>query len=149
MLDKTSDNVEITIACAVQALNIHYIPDLIIWKLEQVYDKINKYPAGAGLINFHLVYLPAIFNVKVLPKWFKEEVEWKFEQLYEELKIYNEYEKFLNDPYGIPRLKGLINFMNSDDWSYRLPQLKEFITKLDKIRGTNFNRTFPEMRGVL
>jgi hypothetical protein len=33
-LDKeTSNNVEVTIACAVNALNIHYIPDFLKWKL--------------------------------------------------------------------------------------------------------------------
>ena len=32
---ETTDNVEVTIACAVQALNIYYPSDLIQWKLEQ------------------------------------------------------------------------------------------------------------------
>ena len=27
---ETTDNVEVTIACAVQALNVYYLPDLII-----------------------------------------------------------------------------------------------------------------------
>ena len=42
ILDKeTSDNVEVTVACAVQALNIHYIPDFIKWKMEEKFNKIN------------------------------------------------------------------------------------------------------------
>jgi len=149
LLDETPDNVEVTIACAVQALNIYYIPDLILWKLNQKYKKINKYPAGAGLINFHLVYLPLFFNVKVLPQWFKNKTELKFEMLYAELQEYDEFPLFDKDPYGIQRLQGLVKFMKSDDWSYRLPELKEFVKLVDRTRGTNFDQAFPEMKGVL
>lgn len=149
MLDHSWYNTEVTIACAVQVLNIYYIPDLIVWKLNQGYKKINKYPSGAGLINFHLVYLPSFFNVKVLPQWFKEKTAEKYERLYEYLKDHENYYLYKNDAYGIPRLKGLVNFMMSEDLSYRLPELKEFIELVDKTRGTSFNRTFPEMRGVI
>jgi hypothetical protein len=150
MLDKTDDNVEVTIACAVQALNVYYIPDLITWKLSQNYKKINKYPAGGGFVNFHLVYLPSFFNVKVLPKWFKKKTRDKYEMFYKSLELYDsDYELYENDAYAIPRLKGIINFMMSDDWSYRLPELREFIKLIDKTRQTNFNYIFPEMRGVL
>jgi hypothetical protein len=150
MLDKTDDNVEVTIACAVQALNVYYIPDLITWKLSQNYKKINKYPAGGGFVNFHLVYLPSFFNVKVLPKWFKKKTKDKYEMFYKSLELYDsDYELYENDAYAIPRLKGIINFMMSDDWSYRLPELREFIKLIDKTRQTNFNYIFPEMRGVL
>ena len=51
LLDNTDDKVEVTIACAVQALNIHYIPDFIKWKLEQNFKKINIWTFGAGMIN--------------------------------------------------------------------------------------------------
>jgi len=39
ILDQTDDNIEITIACAVQALNIFYIPELIKWKIERNFKK--------------------------------------------------------------------------------------------------------------
>ena len=45
---ETSNNVEVTIACAVNALNIYYIPEFIKWKLEQNFQKINMWPFGAG-----------------------------------------------------------------------------------------------------
>ena len=34
LLDNTEDKVEVTIACAVQALNIYYVPDFIKWKFD-------------------------------------------------------------------------------------------------------------------
>ena len=150
VLDNTDDNIEVTIACAVQALNIYYIPDLIKWKLSQNFKKVNPYELGAGLVNFHLVYHPAFLNVKILPGWFKIKTKAKYEEFYTWLvENYRSDEEFLNNSYGIKRLKGLISFMLSDDWSVRLPEFKEYINLMDEIRGTDFKTTFPEMGGIL
>ena len=57
LLDNTGDNVEVTIACAVQALNIYYVNDFNRkWKLEQKFKKINIWSFGAGMINYPFVY---------------------------------------------------------------------------------------------
>lgn len=149
-LDQTGDHVEITIACAVQILNIHYIPDFIQWKLSQNFRKINPWPLGAGLINFHFVYHPANLNVKVMPAWMKDKVEEKYERFYEWLKTnHRADDAFLNSDYGIKRLKGMVKFMKSEDWSRRLPEFQEYIRLMDKIRGTSFRDTFPDMAGLL
>lgn len=150
ILDETPDNIEVTIACAVQALNMYYIPDLIQWKIQQNFKKINPWPLGAGLINFHFVYHPAFLNVKVLPEWFKQEVKTRYNFFYKwlESNYRNDYE-FMSSGYGINRLKGMVSFMLSDDWSRRLPEFKEYITLMDKIRGTDFKTIFPEMRDLI
>ena len=57
--------------------------------------------------------------------------------------------EFVENPYGIKRLKGLINFMLQGDWSVRMPEFKEYINLMDEIRGTNFSEVFPEMAGLL
>ena len=148
-LDNLSGKYEFTIACAVQALNIFYIPDMIKWKLSEEFKNINTYKNGAGLINYHFVYHPAHLNVKVLPDWFKLKTKEKYEEFYDWLvKNYRSDDAFLNNDYGIKRLKGMVNFMLSEDWSNRLPQLKEYIQRMDQIRGTSFNDTFPEMSGI-
>ena len=155
VLDKSPDNVEVTIACAVQALNIYYVPDLIKWKLEQDFKKINPWPLGAGLVNFHFVYHPAHLNVKILPQWFKDEVEQKYEAFYEwldenwELSGATDKKSFMESGYGIERLKGMVSFMQSEDWSRRVPQLVEYVNKMDAIRGTDFSEVFPEMARIL
>jgi MoaA/NifB/PqqE/SkfB family radical SAM enzyme len=149
ILDQTSDKIEVTVACAVQALNIHYIPELIQWKLDQNFKKVNPWPLGAGLINFHLVYHPPIFNVKVLPMDFKNKTLEKINNFSDELLKRNDlHPEFAQSPYGIKRLKSLTNFMMSEDWSRRLPQLKEYLFKLDGLRKTDFNKTFPEMQNI-
>lgn len=161
ILDKeTSDNVEVTIACAVQALNIYYLPDFLKWKLTQGFRKVNMFPFGAGGINYHFVYHPPHLNVKVLPKWFKAECRRKFEEFYPwweanwELGVPEWHkgkitkEKWLKAGYGLDRLEGMLKFMESEDWSMRLPEMKEYLEKLDQYRGLDFYTTFPEMKGI-
>ena len=58
-------------------------------------------------------------------------------------------EKFMNANYGIKRLQGMVKFMMSKDWSQRMPQFREYITKFDKQRNTNFAEVFPEMADLL
>jgi sulfatase maturation enzyme AslB (radical SAM superfamily) len=161
ILDReTSDNVEITIACAVQALNVYYLPDFIEWKLKEGFRKINMWPFGAGGISQHFVYWPAHLNVKVLPAWFKQKCRKKYEAWYPwweenwQLGVPSwhknkvTYEQWRTADYGIKRLEGILNFMESEDWSRRLPEMKEFLDLCDKQRGITFEETFPEMKGI-
>lgn len=161
ILDKeTSDNVEVTIACAVNLLNIYYIPDFVRWKLEQNFRKINMWPFGAGGVNYHFVYWPPYLNVKSLPAWFKDECERKYEEFIPWWEANWEkgipswhkdkvtYDMWREAGYGIKRLRGMISFMKSEDWSNRLPQTKEYLEALDTQRGTSFYNTFPEMAEI-
>jgi hypothetical protein len=158
----TSNNVEVTIACAVNALNIHYIPDFLKWKLQESgLKKTNMWPFGAGGINYHFVYWPGHLNVKVLPREFLDKTEAKYEEFIEWWKENWElgvpswhkgkvpYEKWEEASYGIKRLRGMIKFAKSEDWTRRLPEFREYINKLDKLRGTDFRATFPEMAYLL
>ena len=149
-MDKTSDNVLVTLACALQVLNIYYFPEFLKWKIEKNFKKINIWPKSAGLIDTHFVYHPAHLNVKILPGWFKKEVTEKYENFYPWLEDkFKHNKKFSSHPYGIQRLKSICRFMNSEDWSGRLPEFQEYIIKMDKIRKTNFKATFPEMAKLL
>jgi hypothetical protein len=161
ILDKqTPDNTEVTIACAVQALNIYYIPDFIKWKLEQGFKKINMWPFGAGAVNYHFVYHPPHLNVKVSPAWFKQKCREKYEAFYpwweanwekgvpEWHKGKVTFDQWRDAGYGINRLEGMLTFMESEDWSIRLPEMKEFLDLCDDQRGINFASTFPEMKDI-
>jgi len=156
--NETTDNVEVTVACAVNALNIFYIPDFIRWKLTQNFKKINMWPFGAGGINHHFVYWPGHINVKVLPKWFKKECRKKYQDFYPWWKDnYHlgipswhtvKYEDWEKANYGLKRLEGMLSFMESEDWTVRLPELQEYLELCDKQRNTNFYETFPEMKDI-
>ena len=43
---------------------------------------------------------------------------------------------------------GYESFMESEDWSNRLPETKEFLDLCDKQRGISFSETFPEMKDI-
>ena len=161
ILDKnTGPNVEVTIACAVQALNIYYLPDFLKWKLQEGFQKINMWPFGAGGINYHFVYHPPHLNVKVLPKWFKEKCRQKFQEFYPwwednwEKGIPSwhknsvKYDEWRNASYGISRLEGMLQFMESEDWSNRLSETKEYLEKIDAVRNLKFKEIFPEMEHI-
>lgn len=159
--DQTSDNVEVTVACAVNALNIYYIPDFLKWKLNKNFRKVNMWPFGAGGINYHFVYWPPYLNVKSLPAWFKDECERKYEEFIPWWEANWErgvpswhkgkvtYDKWRTASYGVDRLRGMIKFMKSEDWApTRLPEMKEYLEALDEHRGNSFYETFPEMAGI-
>lgn len=149
-LDQTPDSIEVTIACAVQALNIFYLPELVQWKLDSGFKKINPWPLGAGLLNYHLVYHPAHLNVKVLPKKFKARVRRKIEAFCQNLLNRPGWPAgFSQSGYGVKRLLSLVKFMESEDWSNRMPEMREYIRVMDEIRGTSFAKTFPEMGDLI
>ena len=86
---------------------------------------------------------------------FKQEVRQKYE---EELYPYLEknwrkctgvddvdYDTWRSSEYGIERLEGLLNFMEADDWSERLPETAEWCYKVAKERFLDFNEVFPDL----
>jgi MoaA/NifB/PqqE/SkfB family radical SAM enzyme len=144
-LDNTPDNIVVNIACAVQALNVLTIPELVKWKESKNFKKINLPPYGAGLIGTHLVYLPSYLNVRVLPKHLKDKVAKEVEYFCSKHSIDSE---FVKSPYGYKRWNGLVKYMYAEDWSHKLPMLQNYIEVTDQTRGTNFKKTFPELNDL-
>lgn len=141
-LDDTPENIIVNIACAVQLLNVLTVPDLVRWKISKNFKKINLPPYGAGLIGTHLVYLPSYLNVRVLPQDIKNKVEKNIDDFCREQQYNIE---FTNNPYGLKRWKGLVHYMNSEDWSHKIPILIDYLETTDQTRGTNFRKIFPEL----
>ena len=42
-------------------------------------------------------------------------------------------EEWLDAAYGIKRLKGMLSFARSEDWSRRMPEFREYINKRNTI----------------
>jgi MoaA/NifB/PqqE/SkfB family radical SAM enzyme len=144
-LDDTPNNITVNIACAVQLLNVLTISELVHWKENMNFKKINLPPYGAGLIGTHLVYLPSYLNVRVLPKHFKDKVKKNVEYFCSRRSTDVE---FVNNPYGLQRWQGLVQYMMAEDWSNKLPILEDYLTVTDNQRGTDFSKTFPELQGL-
>jgi MoaA/NifB/PqqE/SkfB family radical SAM enzyme len=141
-LDDTPDNIVVNIACAVQLLNVLYVPELVYWKESMKFKKINQAPYGAGLIGTHLVYLPSYLNVRVLPKHLKNKVSETVDYFCRGRMRDNE---FVNNPYGLKRWQGLVHYMNEEDWSDKLPILHDYLSVTDQQRGTDYKKVFPEL----
>jgi hypothetical protein len=71
--------------------------------------------------------------------------------LFEELKQWlwvnytQDVEFWSTNPYGWKRWEGILDWMDSEDHTHVLPDFKEYILKMDAIRGTDFKKTFPEI----
>lgn len=145
-LDATPDNIVVNIACAVQLLNVLYISELVSWKQQQNFKKINLPPYGAGLIGTHLVYLPSYLNVRVLPLDIKNLVKNHIDDFCHTQP--NNYQ-FQNNPYGLKRWQGLIQYMFAEDWTHKLPIFQDYITTTDQTRGLDFRKIFPELANII
>jgi sulfatase maturation enzyme AslB (radical SAM superfamily) len=126
LYDETSSMINIKILCTVQALNIYYLPEFAEWLLKQNYKKISK-PLLDGIFHTGVLHYPQYLCSKVLPANLKLKVT---------EKIYS-YAAANTDNPSIQRLKKMADFMNSEDWSFMLPQFKEYIDKLDQLRSTD------------
>jgi len=144
-------NLTLTTAYTVMALNIHHLPDFIKWKLESGFKLLNTFSQAGGMIDCHLAYWPPQLNVKALPEWYKNEVEQVYEEFYDWLDenwrltgapSFEEYDKH---PYVKDRLRGLISFMKSEDWSVRLYETAEWCYTMAEKRSQNFDSVFPEL----
>ena len=141
ILDNTPDNIIVNVACAVQAMNILYLDELVDWKMSQNFKKVNRKDYGAGLIGLHLVYLPSYMNVRVLPYKIKVDVTKRIHNLIDK---YNN-QQFEYDPYGKQRWLGLIKYMKDEDWTTKLPALIEYLEITDKTRNTDYRKTFRDL----
>ena len=157
LLDTAPDNIQTNIAFAVQILNIKHVPEFIKWKVKQNFKKINfdKNANGqtmaGGLIGVHLLWIPTWLSLRVLPKEDKEEVRRLFAELQEWLwKNHTQDRDFWEvNPYGWKRWEGILDWMDAEDHSNLLPDFREYITTMDRQRGTDFKSTFPELGHLL
>jgi len=152
-LDNTPSNIHVSIATAIQILNIKHLPDLAKWKIKQNYKKINftntigGIEAGGGIINMHLLYIPTFLSIQVLPQIDKIDVSERFKEL--KSWLYENYRKdddyWLKNPYGWKRWNAVLEHMNSKDMSMEIPGLQEYIKEMDIIRNINIKNYIPEL----
>ena len=145
-LDNTDSHITVTLACCINALNVLNFDDFIKWKIQKNYKKVNVWPNAAGIINWHLVYMPSILNIRVLPLEQKKLVKTRIEELKTWLlSNYRSDQQFINDPWGFDKLDGLINYMFAEDWSNKLQDTRDFIIGIDTERGINIEDHIPEL----
>jgi uncharacterized Fe-S cluster-containing radical SAM superfamily protein len=156
-LDNTPDNIQVSIATAIQILNIKHLPELAKWKIQQNFKKVNfenvtgGIEAGGGIVNMHLLYIPTFLSIKCLPSEDKAEVRESFAVLANWLyENYRQDEDFWKkNPYGWKRWQAVLDFMDGEDHTNLLPAFTEYITVMDAERNLNFKEVFPELSHLL
>ena len=156
-LDNTPDNIQVSIATAIQILNIKHLPELAKWKIAQNFKKVNfenvtgGIQAGGGIVNMHLLYIPTFLSIRCLPKYDKEQVRKSFADLATWLHTnYRQDEDFWkHNPYGWKRWQAVLDFMDAEDHTAQLPAFVEYIEKMEAVRDTDFVKTFPELAHLL
>ena len=157
MLDNTPDNIQTSLATAIQIFNIKHLPDFMKWKIKAGFKKLNEgtvpggVQMGGGLVNMHLLYIPTFLSIQILPKEDKLDVERRFMEfkdwLWENYRQDDDFWK--HNPYGWKRWEAVLNHMNAEDNSHLLPGFKEYVNKLDAIRGLSAAEVFPELAHLL
>lgn len=156
-LDNTPSNIQVSIATAIQILNIKHLPEFAKWKIQQNFKKVNfenvtgGIQAGGGIFNMHLLYIPTFLSIRCLPSKDKAEVRWKFAEfanwLHENYRQDEDYWKL--NPYGWKRWQAVLDFMDAEDHTHLLPAFKEYISVLDFQRKTEFKLVFPELSHLI
>ena len=157
MLDETPDNIQTSLATAIQIFNVKHLPDFMKWKVQSKFKKLNlgtvpgNVQMGGGLVNMHLLYIPTFLSIQILPKEDKQEVEERFTEfkswLWDNYRQDDDYWK--HNPYGWKRWDAVVKHMNAQDNSYLLPGFKEYVNKLDAIRKIDAKQVFPELSHLL
>lgn len=156
-LDNAPDNIQTSIATAIQILNIKHLADFAKWKIQQNFKKINfgnvtgGIQAGGGIFNMHLLYIPTFLSIRCLPAEDKAQVRETFKDLKDWLYInYRQDDDFWkNNPYGWKRWQAVLDFMDAEDHTAQLPAFKEYIEKLQPLRKIEFTNVFPELKHLL
>lgn len=153
MLDNSPSNIHVSIATAVQVLNIKTLPEFAKWKITENFKKINlenivyDVESGGGIIDMHLVYIPTWLSCTILPEKDKAEVREIFaefkEWLWENYRTDDSFWK--TNPYGWQRWQSILDYMDSADNSHELPAFSEYIGHIDSVRKLNFHNVFPEI----
>ena len=114
---RTLKNCSIEIHCTVQMYNILRLNELIDWAV----------PYGHR-IYFNILNHPEELNIRVLPQHLKEQVV-----------------KLLEPYLHIDKVKGIIDYMNAEDWSHKLPKFYNYTNALDKSRNQDLATLIPEL----
>ena len=156
-LDNTPDNIQVSIATAIQILNIKHLADFAKWKITHNFKKVNLentvggIQAGGGIVNMHLLYIPTFLSIRLLPAEDKAAVRRSFAELATWLhENYRQDEDFWKqNPYGWKRWQAVLDFMDAEDHTSQLPAFKEYIESLDIVRKTEFSVVFPELKHLI
>lgn len=134
------DNIKVDISPTISVMNILNYTDLADYILEQGYPNITT------TMGNHTLYYPDFYCVQVLPPEVKQVVMEHYERWFKRLKL--QYGETLADKYR-KTVQPVLDFMNQQDQSHRLPELFKFNRTLDKVRNESWYDAVPDIAQLL
>lgn len=153
LIEESNANIVAWIATTVQAYNIYYLPELLKWRIENDFKRINagdQYP----FVSPHPLHTPRYFNIKVFPKSVKMAIEDRLNDFYfgwfkDYLPNFRKEKQDIYDRQMRKLLDSYISMMNAEDWSEHLYLFFKETERMDKYRGQSFADALPELYELL
>lgn len=133
-------NIHAKISTTVSVYNVLNFLELSEWLVNKHYKLIQDMPA------FHVLHGPPWMSLKVLPKEVKQQITERYETFYTEsaTKFDENWSKAFRKFFS-----GIITFMNSEDHSHMLTELKLKTQQLDNLRNQKLQDVAPWLAEVL
>ncbi len=133
-------NVDWRIASTTSVLNVAYLPEFIDWKISQNFKHIHNSWLDGRLLYANILEYPKHLNMNILPDEIKQDIIHKLENY----KVPKKYDKHYSSIVYTMR-----NYMNNESHTEYIPVMKEYLEGLDRIRGTDFRKTFPILADLI
>jgi hypothetical protein len=134
------ENAYIEIAPTISAMNIHHIPDLVLWFLKARIPRVNP------VIWTHILFQAPYFSCQVLPAGSKREVARKYAELWPECERLAGRRTAANIR---ARLEPVVEHMFADDRSRLLSDFFEHTSEIDRLHGRALSEGLPELWRLL
>lgn len=147
ILDGSTDNIFPIVRTTVSVFNIYYLDELIKWRFNQNFKKVNDIYGMYPVIHSHPLHLPNNQSIKIFPQKSKIIIANKLRLLYnwfDDIEINNkEYvRKKLID-----KIEGYINYMMSEDKSNLIPSFYQINNRLDEFRKNKLDEKTNDLLG--
>lgn len=141
-LDAAEGEFKIWWAATIQAYNLIHLPEMMMWKIQQNFSRINVDVKHKSVISPHPLHNPKFLNIKIFPK---ESKQW-IENYFEEWKIRAETEitDNLNRKHFCKILDSYIKYMWAEDYSDHLDKFWHYTKTLDLSRKEDLKSVSPK-----
>lgn len=155
-LDVAEGNFKVWWAATVQIYNMVQLPNIMLWKIQQNFKRINVEVNDKPIISPHPLHNPRFLNIKMFPKESKEWIskhfsEWKSKAKIEiyKLDFLSNDQKENNFTWFCNILDHYEKYMWADDYSDELEKFWHFNNGLDKSRNESLKNVCPKTYELL
>jgi len=141
-LDAAEGEFKIWWAATIQAYNLLHLPEMMMWKIQQNFKRINVEVKHKSVISPHPLHNPKFLNIKIFPKESKQWIENHFEEW--KTKAETEITDNLNRKHFCKILDTYIKYMWAEDYSNELEKFWHYTKTLDQSRKENLKDVCPK-----